>query len=94
MSVLRDIRPIWPTSPPRLALSTEETAEALGVSPRTVEGLRDAGKIPTVNIGRRRVHPVADLTAWLTAKASQAAEASAQAAPVDPIAARLKGGAA
>ena len=83
MSVLRDLRPLRPSSPPRLALSTEEAAEALGLSPRTVADLRDAGRIPTVKIGRRRLHPVADLRAWLTAEAARVAEeaSDADAAP-------------
>ena len=49
----------------RLALSSEEVAEAIGLSEREVRRLRSEKRIPTVRIGRRAVHPTAALVRWL-----------------------------
>lgn len=57
--------PITPTTPPRLALSPEEAAAALGLSERTLQDLRKRGEVPTVRIGRRVLHPVDALRRWL-----------------------------
>ena len=50
---------------PRLALSAAETAKALGVCKRTVDGLAVEGKLPSVRVGQRRLFPVAALKEWL-----------------------------
>ena len=48
---------------PKLALSSLEAAEALGISVRTLYLLPD---IPRVHLGRRVLYPVKELEAWLT----------------------------
>jgi excisionase family DNA binding protein len=42
----------------RVTLTIPETAEALGISDRSVRRLIDKGLIPTVHLGSRRVVPV------------------------------------
>ncbi len=58
------------TSPIPLALSTRDAATALSVSPDTLKGLMARGEVPHVRIGRRVLYPVAELRAWLSAKAA------------------------
>jgi excisionase family DNA binding protein len=59
--------------PPRLALSQQEAAEALGVSPDFFqEHLRH--EIRCVRRGRRRLYPVAELQRWLEEQATRALE--------------------
>ena len=57
-------RPLEPI--PRLALTVEEAALALSLSPRTVQQLVADGKLPAVKVGRRVLLPVAGLERWLT----------------------------
>lgn len=58
---------------PRLALSPEEAAEAIGVSRRHfVEHVQP--HLRQVRLGRRRVIPVAALERWLEKNAIQGAE--------------------
>ena len=52
---------------PRLGLTREEAAEAIGVSPRTIDALiadRTSG-FPVVRIGARVIIPVQGLNDWL-----------------------------
>ena len=51
----------------RLALSIEEAAKALGVSPRHVRGLMP--ELPHVRLGGRVVFPVEGLREWLQKEA-------------------------
>ncbi|MBK7405064.1 MAG: helix-turn-helix domain-containing protein [Phycisphaerales bacterium] len=53
------------SSTPKLALTVEETAEALGVSARTVERLIASGELRSRKIGRRRVIAMAELQRFL-----------------------------
>jgi hypothetical protein len=58
---------------PRLALSQEEAAEALGVSTTFfVEHVRP--ELRVVLRGRRRLYPVRELERWLDSNASRALE--------------------
>jgi excisionase family DNA binding protein len=55
----------------RLALSQQEAAEALGVSPDFFqEHLRH--ELPCVRRGRRRLYPVSELQRWLEENATRA----------------------
>jgi excisionase family DNA binding protein len=59
--------------PPRLALSQQEAAEALGVSADFFQHhLRH--EIRCVRRGRRRLYPVAELQRWLEEQATRALE--------------------
>lgn len=49
----------------KLALSVEETAEALGVSSQTVHRLIAAGKLPSFRVERRRLIRPSDLEAYV-----------------------------
>jgi excisionase family DNA binding protein len=48
-----------------LAVSMDEAARLLGVSPRTVANLARANRLTSRRIGRRRVIPVSALDAFL-----------------------------
>ncbi len=62
--------------PPRLALSQQEAAEALGVSPDFFQQhLRH--EIRCVRRGRRRLYPVVELQRWLDEQATRALERDA-----------------
>jgi excisionase family DNA binding protein len=50
------------TDTQRLAYSLEESAQAIGLSRRTLYNLIEAGSLRTVKLGRRRVVPVEELT--------------------------------
>ena len=64
--------PLAPKTP-RLALSQQEAAEALGVSPDFFqEHLRH--ELRCVRRGRRRLYPVSELQRWLDEQASRALE--------------------
>ena len=52
-------------SVPALALSMDETAEALGLGRRKVWSLCRAGKLPHVKVGRRVLIPTAALERYL-----------------------------
>lgn len=57
--------------PPRLALSQQEAAEALGVSPDFFQQhLRH--EIRCVRRGRRRLYPITELQRWLEEQATRA----------------------
>lgn len=49
--------------PERLAYRIDEAAESMGVSPRMIYYLIEAGKLSTVKIGRRTLIPADDLRA-------------------------------
>ena len=50
--------------------SAASAAEALGISPRTLEAMRSAGEVPHVRLGRRLIrYPVHLLKAWMTERA-------------------------
>jgi len=59
-----------------LALRPREAAKALGISPRHLWQLTKDGQVPCVRVGSGKrqtvLYPVADLQAWLSAKASEA----------------------
>ena len=59
---------------PPLALRPREAAAALGISERTLWGLKAQGRIPFVQVGRVTLYPVRELEAWLTARATPAGE--------------------
>lgn len=65
--------PTATASVPKIGLTREEAAEAMGVSSRTVDTLiadRDSG-FPVARIGSRVVIPVRELTAWLTERSQE-----------------------
>lgn len=49
---------------PRIALRLAEAAEAVGVSPRTLAGWADAGRVPHRRVGRVRLFFLPDLKRW------------------------------
>jgi excisionase family DNA binding protein len=53
------------TDVPRLLLSTSEVARSLGVSPRFVKSLIQAGELPSLKVGRLRRVALPDLEAWV-----------------------------
>jgi len=57
---------------PRLCLTMNEAAEAVGVSRRGLYNLAERDGLPTVKLGGRRLVRVSDLEAWIAAQ------------PVDP----------
>lgn len=56
--------PPTPTQPPRLMLTVEQAAEALGIGRTAVFALIKAGEIETVRIGRLRRVPVDAIAAY------------------------------
>ena len=46
---------------PQFSLSVEGTARALGISKRQVYYLMGAGDLPSFNVGKRRLIPVAEI---------------------------------
>lgn len=57
---------------PKLALRPREAAAALGISPRTLWSITadQTSGIPHARLGRVVVYPVAELCAWLAARAA------------------------
>lgn len=49
---------------PKIALSVQETALAIGVSDRTVHSLIKSGELPTMRIGTRQLVPTDVLREW------------------------------
>ncbi len=54
---------------PVLGLRPKDAARALGISPRKLWELTNAGRIPCVRLGSAVVYPVDVLRAWLAAQA-------------------------
>lgn len=52
----------------RLLVDRREAAEALGVSPGTIDNLRREGELPSVKIGARRLFDMADLRGFIEAR--------------------------
>ena len=50
-----------PTPPAPLLVDRREAARLLGVSPGTIDNLRNAGELPSVKLGTRRLFDVTDL---------------------------------
>jgi hypothetical protein len=66
-----------PARTPRLALSQQEAAEALGVSPDFLQ--QDLlHEIRCVRRGRRRLYPIVELQRWLDEQATRALERDCQ----------------
>ena len=61
--------------PPPLALRPREAAKALGISARLLWKLTKDGQVPCVRVGSGKrqtvLYPLADLQAWLSAKAAK-----------------------
>ena len=55
---------------PRLALSVEEAARSVGLCSKTVSKLIHEGRLRCVQVGTRRLLPVAEIQRWLDAEAS------------------------
>jgi len=66
---------------PRLALSMDEAAEAVGVSRRGLYNLAERDGLRTIKLGGRRMVRVADLEAWLAAQPADTGAAAAAASP-------------
>ncbi|NQV24928.1 MAG: helix-turn-helix domain-containing protein [Rhodopirellula sp.] len=64
---------------PRLALSLEESAKAVGLCSKTVGNLIRDGRLRAVHVGTRRLVPVSELQRWLDAEAAQPSELEGQA---------------
>ncbi len=52
----------------RLLVDRLEAAQALGVSPGTIDNLRRSGELPSVKIGTRRLFDMADLRRFIDAR--------------------------
>ena len=52
----------------RLLVDRLEAAQALGVSPGTIDNLRRRGELPSVKIGTRRLFDMADLRRFIDAR--------------------------
>jgi excisionase family DNA binding protein len=52
----------------RLLVDRLEAAQALGISPGTIDNLRRSGELPSVKIGTRRLFDMADLRRFIEAR--------------------------
>ncbi|MDA0284783.1 MAG: excisionase family DNA-binding protein [Planctomycetota bacterium] len=59
---------------PRLALSMEETAQAIGLCGKTVGKLIADGRIRFVSVGTRRLVPLTEIQRWLDREAASASD--------------------
>lgn len=57
-----------PRTPPPLLIDRLEAARLLGVSPGTIDNLRNRGELPSLKLGARRLFDVADLHRFIDAK--------------------------
>lgn len=57
-----------PEKVPRICLSSEEAAQALGASKRMIDQLAIDGELPSFKIGARRFFAVDSLRAWAIAQ--------------------------
>lgn len=55
-------------TPPPLLIDRLEAARLLGVSPGTIDNLRNRGELPSLKIGARRLFDVADIHRFIEAK--------------------------
>jgi len=55
--------------PPKLALNVAEAGEVLGIDRRLVTRLIDAGELPCIRVGRRRLIPLEGIKQFLSAGA-------------------------
>lgn len=53
------------------ALGEDDAARLLGISPRSLFSLRQAGQIPHTTLGARVVYPLAALREWLSSRTVQ-----------------------
>lgn len=60
---------------PRMALSLEESGQAIGLCSKTVAKLINEGRLRAANVGTRRLVPVTEIQRWLD---REAAESSVQ----------------
>lgn len=56
---------------PRLALSLQEAAQAVGVCGKTVSALIHDGRLRSVRVGTRHLVPISELQRWLDTEAGQ-----------------------
>jgi excisionase family DNA binding protein len=58
--------PLAPAVPPaKLLVSSEQAAQMLSISERTLWTLTDTSQIPVVRIGRAKRYAIKDLEAWI-----------------------------
>jgi excisionase family DNA binding protein len=57
---------------PRMALSLEESGQAIGLCSKTVSKLIGDGRLRCVMVGTRRLIPVTELQRWLDAESRDA----------------------
>lgn len=62
---------------PRILLTEQEAAQALGISPRALWQLRADGDVPFVSIGRSVRYRPSDLEAWAGAQVTRQTDCSA-----------------
>lgn len=58
---------------PKLAYSIEEAARAISISPSTAYRMVKAGELPSIQIGGRKVVPVAMLAEWIAERVQRSA---------------------
>ncbi len=89
-------RPLQPDTPapatPKLLLTPQEAADALGIHRATLYELLMSGEIASISIGRARRIAVATLEAWIAGKLGTGASPTAVTTSPRRTAARQKGG--
>ena len=60
-----------------MALSLEESGKAIGLCSKSVAKLINEGRLRAVNVGTRRLIPVAELQRWLDREAAKSSEQEA-----------------
>ena len=66
-----------PTIEP-IAVDVRGAAQALAVSPRTIEAMAARGDLPSFRVGRRRLFEVEALKQWTARQTAEAAKGGAQ----------------
>lgn len=56
---------------PRMALSLEESGQAIGLCSKTVSKLVTDGRLRAVQVGTRRLIPISEIQRWLDREAAQ-----------------------
>lgn len=64
-----------------MLVDRREAARVLGVSPGTIDNLRNAGELPSLKIMSRRLYDVADLRRFIDANKKKTDRASVAATP-------------